>query len=104
MSSAWPHKKLHEVAELNPRRPRVLTGLPGNTEVSFVPMAAVDEVHGRIVDASVRPLDDVKQGFTYFADNDVLFAKITPCMQNGKAAIARGLSSGVGFGSTEFHV
>ena len=57
------------------------------------------------VDASItRPYSEVCKGFTYFAENDVLFAKITPCMENGKGGIAKGLLNGVGFGSTEFHV
>ena len=52
----------------------------------------------------IRPYSEVKKGFTYFAENDVLFAKITPCMENGKGAVAEGLSNGIGAGSTEFHV
>jgi type I restriction enzyme S subunit len=59
---------------------------------------------GTIVAAEERPFEQVKRGYTYFEENDVLFAKITPCMENGKAAIARGLLGGIGFGSTEFHV
>ncbi|MEQ5801629.1 restriction endonuclease subunit S [Halomonas sp. H10-9-1] len=51
-----------------------------------------------------RPLREVKSGFTPFQEGDVLFAKITPCMENGKGAHAFGLESGVGYGSTEFHV
>lgn len=66
-------------------------------------MPSVSE-DGRI-DASVeRPYAEVCKGFTYFAENDVLFAKITPCMENGKGGVAKGLKNGVGFGSTEFHV
>jgi type I restriction enzyme S subunit len=67
-------------------------------------MAAVDEFSGTIAAPTLKPFHEVKTGFTWFAENDVIFAKITPCMQNGKAAIARGLASGRGFGSTEFHV
>ena len=67
-------------------------------------MAAVDEVSGTIRDRQVRSFSEVKKGYTHFMDADVLFAKITPCMENGKAAIASSLSSGLGFGSTEFHV
>src|SRR5262249_26211095 len=52
----------------------------------------------------IRPYTEVANGFTWFAEGDVLFAKITPCMQNGKHAIAAGLLDGVGFASTEFHV
>lgn len=51
-----------------------------------------------------RPLRDVRKGYTVFQNNDVLWAKITPCMQNGKSAVAYGLANGIGFGSTEFHV
>ena len=54
--------------------------------------------------STIKPYSEVKKGFTYFAENDVLFAKITPCMENGKGAIAKGLSNGIGAGSTEFHV
>ena len=72
--------------------------------VSFVPMAAVDERTGAIAVWEERPLAEVSKGFTSFEDGDVLFAKITPCMENGKAALARGLTNGIGRGSTEFHV
>jgi type I restriction enzyme, S subunit len=64
----------------------------------------VDETSAAIVAAENRPYSAVKKGFTPFRDNDVLFAKITPCMENGKIALARDLANGLGFGSTEFHV
>jgi type I restriction enzyme S subunit len=96
--------KLSEVAEINPRKPSALAKLPGDYRVTFVPMAAVDEGSGTITQPEVRTYAEVKKGFTYFAEGDVIFAKITPCMQNGKAAIASCLENGVGFGSTEFHV
>jgi type I restriction enzyme S subunit len=66
-------------------------------------MDAVDEVHG-VAQPIQRPFGEVKRGYTAFLENDVLFAKITPCMENGKQAIATGLIGGVGFGTTEFHV
>lgn len=72
--------------------------------VSFVPMAAVDETSGTIRDRLERKFSEVRKGYTHFMDGDVLFAKITPCMENGKAAIATDLTGGIGFGSTEFHV
>jgi len=71
---------------------------------SFVQMSSVDERTGTIKTMEEKPYSAVAKGYTYFSENDVLFAKITPCMQNGKHAIARGLINGVGFGSTEFHV
>ena len=67
-------------------------------------MLAVDERPGAITKPEIRPFREVRKGYTYFAEGDVLFAKITPCMQNGKHAIAKDLLDGVGFGSTEFHV
>ncbi|MBI4489856.1 MAG: restriction endonuclease subunit S, partial [Deltaproteobacteria bacterium] len=67
-------------------------------------MSSVDEETGTIADLQVRPFGEVRKGYTYFGEGDVLFAKITPCMQNGKASIVRGLTDGIGFGSTEFHV
>ncbi|MBI3326067.1 MAG: N-6 DNA methylase [Nitrospinae bacterium] len=83
---------------------RHIPDLPPETPVTFVPMTAVDEETGTIIAPDVRPLFEVRRGYTYFAEDDVIWAKITPCMQNGKAAIARDLENGLGFGSTEFHV
>jgi len=73
-------------------------------ETSFVPMEAVDAKRGKVNRIRSRPYAEVKKGYTYFVDGDVLFAKITPCMQNGKHFVAEGLIGGVGFASTEFHV
>ncbi len=67
-------------------------------------MAAVEAGTGHIDTSAQRQLNEVKRGFTSFQEGDVLFAKITPCMENGKSAVAHSLSSGIGFGSTEFHV
>lgn len=94
---------LSEVCEINPRIGRD-HGLTDAALVSFVPMAAVDEIAGSIRDRQTRAFGEVRKGFTHFRDGDVLFAKITPCMENGKSTIARDLVCGVGFGSTEFHV
>ena len=100
----WPTKRFGDpnVVTINPR----FSGkdISADTEFSFVPMADVDETWGRIVGRQVRSYSEIMRGFTPFQDNDVLFAKITPCMQNGKAAIARNMVNGFGFGSTEFHV
>lgn len=71
--------------------------------VAFVPMAAVSE-EGKLGAHEMRPLAEVAKGYTSFARGDVLMAKITPCMENGKAALASKLSTKLGFGSTEFHV
>ena len=67
-------------------------------------MSAIDEKAGLIRSQEIREYREVAKGYSSFRNNDVLFAKITPCMQNGKAAIARDLTGGIGFGSTEFHI
>ena len=98
----WGLVPLGSVCSVNPKKshdPRLVSG----AEVSFVPMPAVTE-RGEIDATAIKEYDEVKTGFTYFAENDVLFAKITPCMENGKGAVAKGLHNGIGFGSTEFHV
>jgi type I restriction enzyme S subunit len=99
----WQWKRLGEVCRINPKKTEV-KDLADDTEVTFVPMVCVDAGSGTIVEAGVRKLGQVRKGYTYFAEGDVLFAKITPCMENGKFAIARNLRNGIGFGTTEFHV
>jgi type I restriction enzyme S subunit len=94
--------RLGEVVALNPRPPK--DALADSTRVSFVPMAAVGADDGRLDSSASRCYSEVRKGYTFFADGDVLFAKVTPCMENGKIAVASGLLGGCGFGSTEFHV
>jgi type I restriction enzyme S subunit len=91
------------VCQVNPAK-AARDALPADAEVTFVPMPAVDADSGAITAPQVRAFGEVRKGFTSFRDGDVIMAKITPCMENGKAAIARGLRCGLGFGSTEFHV
>lgn len=93
---------LGAVCSVNPGRSGSQT--PDPDLVSFVPMTAVDAEIGSIAEARTRPISEVSKGYTRFEDGDILFAKITPCMENGKSAIAGGLTGGVGYGSTEFHV
>lgn len=98
----WETKKLSDCCYVNPKKLEI-DYFTDDFEVSFVSMASVS-VDGEISTNDIRKYKDVKAGFTYFYENDVLFAKITPCMENGKGAIARGLKNNIGFGSTEFHV
>ena len=98
----WGLFKIGDLCIINPKKSDD-TRLSSELDVSFVPMPAVSE-HGDIDTSETRKYDEVKTGFTYFADDDVLFAKITPCMENGKGCVARHLCNGIGFGSTEFHV
>jgi len=99
----WPTVPLEKVADINPKH-GIWDHLAEDEAVTFVPMQAVSEYTASIEASDVRPLREVRRGFTPFQERDVLFAKITPCMENGKVAIARDLLHGVGFGSTEFHV
>ena len=98
----WQFAKLHEVVEVNPR-PDKSTYID-SLAVSFVPMPAVEAGTGIIDVSYTRPLYEVGKGYTHFQEGDVLFAKITPCMENGKMAVVPPLENGLGFGSTEFHV
>jgi type I restriction enzyme, S subunit len=94
-------QSISAIAEINPRINR--SNINKNTPVSFVTMADVSE-EGFIINKCDKKYSDVQKGFTPFEENDILFAKITPCMENGKGAIASNLTNGLGFGSTEFHV
>jgi type I restriction enzyme S subunit len=97
----WDLFELGEVVEINPPgRPKANADQP----TSFLPMTLVDPSHIYSDILDVKRFDEVSKGYTYFEENDVLFAKITPCMENGNIVIARNLLNGFGFGSTEFHV
>ena len=98
----WKYQKLADVCVINPSK-KELEDISRQSEVSFLPMKAVSE-EGIIINQEKRKIKDVIKGFTYFKDNDVLLAKITPCFENGKRTIAKDLLNGIGFGSTEFHV
>lgn len=98
----WEVKRLKFSVELNPPAAEV-RALPKGTEVSFVPMEAVGE-YGGLELSTTRRLSEVDSGFTYFRDGDIVVAKITPCFENGKGALAAALSNGIAFGTTELHV
>ena len=98
----WGLTRLGDCCVVNPKK-STDNRLYAELMVSFVPMPAVSE-KGEIDASETKAYNEVKTGFTYFAEQDVLFAKITPCMENGKGAVARGLCNGIGFGSTEFHI
>src|SRR5216683_2409637 len=91
-----------EVCSINPRLPSAVASQK-NRDVDFIPMANLGE-DGRITVNGSRKLHEVQKAYTYFENGDVIVAKITPCMENGKAACVRNLPHKIGFGSTEFHV
>lgn len=94
-------RRFREVVSVNP--PTNFAHIEHGTKVSFVPMEAVSEVFGDIEEIATRPAEG-GGAYTKFQDGDIIWAKITPCMQNGKSALLSNLVAGVGYGSTEFHV
>ena len=98
----WTKASLQDVCVINPRVNK--DSIEAEQLVSFVPMSAVEAGTGNIDVAETRPFSSVRKGYTPFRKGDILFAKITPCMENGKMAIVPDLVSDYGFGSTEFHV
>ncbi len=100
-ASKFPVRPLREVVKINPVT--VFPNIAPDTQISFVPMESVSDVFGEITHLQTRAIGD-SRSYTTFQEGDVIWAKITPCMENGKSAVAQNLEGGYGFGSTEFHV
>lgn len=100
-TTEWNFTSIGTVCDINPKT--VLPDFSDDSIVSFLPMPTVEAETGAFSPETVE-YKKVKKGYTKFQNNDVLFAKITPCMENGKSCVVRDLIQGVGFGSTEFHV
>lgn len=100
--SGWKELKLRYLVDINPSK-KEIQHLSNKMKVSFVPMESVSE-SGSIDLTQTRLLEQVESGYTYFKNGDILLAKITPCFENGKIALASNLTNKIGFGSTEFHV
>ena len=98
----WIVNKLRFHINVNPTKSEV-QGLAPDTAISFVPMEAVGEYGGLCLDQT-KSIENVIAGYTYFREDDVVVAKITPCFENGKGAVIKGLKNGIGFGTTELHV
>lgn len=99
LPETWVWTCLAEVGFLNPRN-----DLPDDQAASFVPMPGISAEYGVPIQHEVRSWGEIKKGYTHFAEGDVAVAKITPCFQNGKSAVFRGLTGGAGSGTTELHV
>lgn len=97
----WKLERLRFAVSLNPSKTKI--GLLSDSKVSFVPMEKVSD-DGKIDVNEQRLFEEVKDGYTFFRNNDVLMAKITPCFENGKGCVAKNLTNNAGFGSTEFTV
>ena len=98
----WALTRFRFVAQLNPSKSETVH-LPREAQVTFIPMEAISD-DGALNLAQSRTIADVISGYTYFRDGDVTVAKITPCFENGKGAVMRGLVGGIGFGTSELIV
>lgn len=101
ISNKYPNRKLSSLVEIDPVIK--FSAFNKDTIISFIPMECIDEKYGEISEQREISTSQIK-GYTKFEEGDLLWAKITPCMQNGKSAIARHLKNGVGCGSTEYYV
>ncbi len=102
LPEGWELVEISKLCELNPKHSK---NISNDTDVSFIPMSIVDEKIGKIpAKTDIRKLGEVRKGYTHFGNGDVIFAKITPCMENGKSAVAENLCNGLACGSTEFYV
>ncbi len=104
MPEAWPKRTLAEVCQIKPPKAEARRLLSDTDLVSFVPMEDLGIDQKILVPTQTRLLAEVAGSYTYFADGDVLLAKITPCFENGKLGIAANLTNGIGFGSSEYIV
>lgn len=102
LPSTWIVAAIDDVTTISPKS--CADGVDHENPVHFIPMAAVSENFGGIDISQLRPYGEVRKGYTSFSEGDVLFAKITPCMENGKGGLVPSLSYTYAFGSTEFHV
>jgi len=99
----WPMVKLDDVCEINPKKTEVKE-LPADLMVSFLPMEDLNENRIAFHPQKEGTIGKLLKSYTYFRDNDVLLARVTPCFENGKSGIAKNLLNGIGFGSSEYTV
>ena len=97
--STWEWCRLSSLFQINPKN-----SVEDNADAAFIPMEKIDATYQSSFSYSVRKWREIKSGFTHFADGDVAFAKITPCFQNRKSMILKGLPNGIGAGTTELKV
>jgi type I restriction enzyme S subunit len=99
LPTSWRWSQMAEIGLLSPRNEA-----PENRKTSFIPMPLIPAEYGAAHGQEVRPLGEIKKGYTHFADGDVGLAKITPCFENGKSTVFRDLAGGIGAGTTELHI
>jgi type I restriction enzyme, S subunit len=99
LPAGWAKTTLSEIVALGPK-----SIWPDDTEIGFVPMSHAPTNFRDVLRHDVRWWHEVKKSYTHFENGDIIFAKVTPCFENGKAALVSGLPNGAGAGSSEFHV
>ncbi len=100
-SDIYPNIPLSQIAEINPTTS--FNKLSASMNVAFLPMANISDIEGEVKYYSEGKVSNAK-GYTKFIDGDLLWARITPCMENGKSAIVKNMENGYGYGSTEYHI
>lgn len=101
MSVRWRNERLQDVCQIKPPKKEARQRLSDPDLVSFVSMSDLGICMKDLSSREERLLSEVSGSYTYFAERDVLLAKITPCFENGKLGIGRDLKNGIGFGSSE---
>lgn len=99
LPEGWEWERLGNLGIVNPR-----LNEDDEIKASFVPMKLISDGFSEVHDFEVKQWGEIKSGYTHFGENDVGMAKITPCFENGKAAIFRNLKNGIGAGTTELYV
>ena len=102
LPQGWTLRPLTDIAQINPPLGRCVAS--DDAPVTFVPMRAVGVEGSGFIAPETRPYKAVKKGYTAFRSGDIIMAKITPCMENGKTMLVPNVPGGICFGSTEFHV
>ena len=97
---SWCWVRLGDVCQINPRNKVE----DENIDATFLSMTAINDGYSNGYNPLVKSWNEIRSGFTHFADGDVIFAKITPCFQNRKSAVVKGLTNGIGAGTTELYV
>ena len=95
----WEWCRVSSLFQINPK-----VVAEDNTSAAFIPMEAISAGYGSEFRYYEKEWGEIKSGYTAFADNDIAFAKITPCFQNRKSAIFEGLPNGIGAGTTELKI
>lgn len=99
LPATWCWTRLLDIGEISPRN-----DAPDEADASFIPMSGFSELHKGALAPEAKKWAHIKKGFTHFRNGDVVVAKITPCFENGKAAVIDGLTHSIGAGTTELHV